>query len=130
MNVAARLAGAITLFALTQTTITDSAAAQDIVRPGNLKFAHCVKEVAKDCGIAVEERTLPKGPDVRQTIHPGEIDVDATASEAAISDHAAGAPKSNRREASSSSPVPGSRHSCNRSPGLCQERPDTWSSAK
>ena len=67
------------------------------MRLGNLKFAHYgavsyVKEIAKDCGIVVEERVFPKGPDVMQAILAGEIDVGATASEAAISGRAGGAP--------------------------------------
>jgi NitT/TauT family transport system substrate-binding protein len=73
------------------------ASAEDAVRLGNLKFAHYgavsyVKEIAKDCGITVEERIFAKGPDVMQAILAGEIDVGATASEAAISGRAAGAP--------------------------------------
>src|SRR5690242_5947157 len=77
--------------------IPSAASAEDVVRLGNLKFAHYgavsyVKEIAKDCGIAVEERVFAKGPDVMQAILAGELDVGATASEAAISGRAAGAP--------------------------------------
>ncbi len=71
-------------------------AADEVVRLGNLKLAHFaaisyMKEM-KDCGIKIEERTFAKGPDVMQGILAGEIDVGATASEAAVSGRAAGAP--------------------------------------
>jgi NitT/TauT family transport system substrate-binding protein len=71
--------------------------AQDVVRLGNLKFAHYgavsyIKEIAPKCGIKVEERVFAKGLDVMQAIIAGELDVGATASEAAISGRASGAP--------------------------------------
>ncbi len=71
--------------------------AQEIVRLGNLKFAHYgaisyIKEIAPKCGIKVEENVFAKGPDVMQAILAGELDVGATASEAAISGRANGAP--------------------------------------
>ncbi|TFW10734.1 ABC transporter substrate-binding protein [Massilia arenosa] len=74
-----------------------SAQAQDVVRLGNLKFAHYgavsyIKEIAPKCGIKVEERIFPKGLDVMQAIIAGELDVGTTASEAAISGRAGGAP--------------------------------------
>lgn len=74
-----------------------SAQAEDVVRLGNLKFAHYgavsyIKEIAPKCGIKVEERVFAKGPDVMQAILAGELDVGATASEAAISGRANGAP--------------------------------------
>ena len=67
-----------------------SAQAQEVVRLGNLKFAHYgavsyMKEIAPKCGIKVEEKIFAKGPDVMQAIVAGELDVGATASEAAIS---------------------------------------------
>ena len=73
------------------------AQAQDVVRLGNLKFAHYgavsyIKEIAPKCGIKVEEKVFAKGLDVMQAIIAGELDVGATASEAAISGRAAGAP--------------------------------------
>ena len=72
-------------------------AAEDVVRLGSLKFAHCgaisyIKEIAPKCGIKVEERVFAKGPDVIQTILAGEIDVGATAFEGAIYARANGAP--------------------------------------
>jgi NitT/TauT family transport system substrate-binding protein len=73
------------------------AQAQDVVRLGNLKFAHFgavsyIKEIAPKCGIKVDEKVFAKGLDVMQAIIAGELDVGATASEAAISGRAAGAP--------------------------------------
>jgi NitT/TauT family transport system substrate-binding protein len=73
------------------------AQAQEVVRLGNLKFAHYgavsyIKEIAPKCGIKVEERVFAKGLDVMQGIIAGELDVGTTASEAAISGRASGAP--------------------------------------
>jgi NitT/TauT family transport system substrate-binding protein len=74
-----------------------TAYAEDVVRLGNLKFAHYgavsyIKEIAPKCGIRVEEHVFAKGPDVMQAILAGELDVGATASEGAISARANGAP--------------------------------------
>ena len=74
-----------------------TASAQEVVRLGNLKFAHYgavsyIKEIAPKCGIKVEERVFAKGLDVMQGIIAGELDVGTTASEAAISGRASGAP--------------------------------------
>ncbi|MYM98881.1 ABC transporter substrate-binding protein [Duganella vulcania] len=74
-----------------------AASAQEVVRLGNLKFAHYgavsyIKEIAPKCGIKVEERVFAKGLDVMQGIIAGELDVGTTASEAAISGRASGAP--------------------------------------
>jgi NitT/TauT family transport system substrate-binding protein len=71
--------------------------AQEVVRLGNLKLAHFgavsyIKEIAPRCGIRVEEKVFAKGLDVMQAIIAGELDVGATASEAAISGRAGGAP--------------------------------------
>lgn len=73
------------------------AQAQEVIRLGNLKFAHYgavsyIKEIAPQCGIRVEEKIFAKGPDVMQAIAAGELDVGATASEAAISARASGIP--------------------------------------
>ncbi|MFL6659734.1 MAG: ABC transporter substrate-binding protein [Massilia sp.] len=73
------------------------AQAQDVIRLGNLKFAHYgavsyIKEIAPKCGIKVDEKVFPKGLDVMQAIIAGELDVGTTASEAAISARANGAP--------------------------------------
>jgi NitT/TauT family transport system substrate-binding protein len=71
--------------------------AQEVVRLGNLKFAHYgavsyIKEIAPKCGIKVDEKVFAKGLDVMQAIIAGELDVGTTASEAAISGRAGGAP--------------------------------------
>ena len=73
------------------------ARAQDVVRLGNIKQTHFgavayIKEVAPTCGIKVEEHMFAKGLDVMQAIIAGELDAGATASEAAISGRAGGAP--------------------------------------
>lgn len=70
--------------------------AQDVVRLGNLKFAHFgavsyIKEIAPQCGIKVEEKNFAQGSDVMQAIIAGELDVGTTASEAAIAARAKGA---------------------------------------
>jgi NitT/TauT family transport system substrate-binding protein len=72
---------------------TSAAAADDVIRLGNLKLAHFaavsyIKEIAPKCGIKVEEKIFAKGLDVMQAIIAGELDVGATASEAAISGRA------------------------------------------
>lgn len=77
--------------------VAGSAQGQDVVRLGNLKFAHFgavsyIKEIAPQCGIKVEERVFAKGLDVMAAILAGELDVGATAAEAAIAGRAGGAP--------------------------------------
>lgn len=72
---------------------TPAAAADEVIRLGNLKLAHFaavsyIKEIAPKCGIKVEERTFAKGLDVMQAMIAGELDVGATASEAAIAGRA------------------------------------------
>ena len=69
----------------------------DVVRVGNLKLAHFgavsyMAEIAPSCGLKIDQRIFAKGLDIMQAIIAGEIDVGATASEAAISGRAAGAP--------------------------------------
>jgi NitT/TauT family transport system substrate-binding protein len=71
--------------------------ADEVIRLGNLKLAHFaavsyIKEIAPKCGIKVEERTFAKGLDIMQAMIAGEIDIGATASEAAISGRAKGVP--------------------------------------
>lgn len=77
--------------------VAGGAQAQEVVRLGNLKFAHYgavsyIKEIAPTCGIKVDEKVFAKGLDVMQAIIAGELDVGTTASEAAISGRAGGAP--------------------------------------
>ena len=74
-----------------------AAQAQDVVRLGNLKFAHFgavsyVKEIAPKCGVRVEERFFSNGGEIIAAMTAGELDVGASASDAAISGRAGGAP--------------------------------------
>lgn len=67
----------------------------DVVRLGNLKFAHygAVSYMKEACGkyhLKVEERMFPKGPDIMPAIVAGEIDIAALASDGAISGRANG----------------------------------------
>jgi len=76
---------------------TQAQAADDVIRLGNLKLAHFgaisyIKEIGPKCGIKVEESTFAKGLDIMQAIIAGELDVGASASEAAISGRAKGVP--------------------------------------
>ncbi|GAB7127537.1 ABC transporter substrate-binding protein [Silvimonas sp. JCM 19000] len=69
----------------------------DTIRLGNLKFAHYgaisyLKELAPKCGIKVEERMFAKGLDIMPAITAGEIDVAASAADAAIAGRASGVP--------------------------------------
>jgi NitT/TauT family transport system substrate-binding protein len=87
----------VVLAVLAGVVAAGGAQAQEVVRLGNLKFAHYgavsyIKEIAPKCGIKVEERMFAKGLDVMSAIISGELDVGATASEAAISGRAGGAP--------------------------------------
>jgi carbon monoxide dehydrogenase subunit G len=89
--------GLLACAAFTTFTSFSARAADDVIRLGNLKLAHFaaisyIKEIAPKCGIKVEESTFAKGLDVMQAIIAGELDVGATASEAAISGRAKGIP--------------------------------------
>ncbi len=69
----------------------------DVVRLGNLKFAHYgavsyMKEACAKYNLKVEERMFPKGPDIMPAIVAGEIDIAALASDGAISGRANGVP--------------------------------------
>ncbi len=69
----------------------------DVVRLGNLKFAHygAVSYMKEACGkynLKVEERMFAKGPDIMPAIVAGEIDIAALASDGAISGRANGVP--------------------------------------
>lgn len=74
-----------------------AAHAEDVVRLGNLKFAHYgavsyMKELCAKYDLKVEERMFPKGPDIMPAIVAGEIDIAALASDGAISGRANGVP--------------------------------------
>ena len=88
---AAALAGLSLALAL-----SSAVRAEDVVRLGNLKFAHYgavsyIKEIAPGCGLKVDEKVFAKGPDILHAMLAGELDVGATASEAAIAGRANGA---------------------------------------
>ena len=88
---------ALTLPALGLSLSASAAHAEDLVRLGNLKFAHYgavsyMKEVCGKYGVKVEERMFPKGPDIMPAIVAGEIDIAALASDGAISGRANGVP--------------------------------------
>jgi NitT/TauT family transport system substrate-binding protein len=74
-----------------------SLAAQDVVRLGNLKFAHYgavsyMKEIAPKYNLKIDERMFAKGIDINPAIVAGEIDASAAALDAAIAGRAAGVP--------------------------------------
>jgi len=71
------------------------ARAEDLVRLGNLKFAHYgavsyMKEIAPKFGLKIEERVFPKGLDIMPAVVAGEIDIAASALDAAIAGRASG----------------------------------------
>ncbi|MBI1752902.1 MAG: ABC transporter substrate-binding protein [Acidobacteria bacterium] len=74
-----------------------SLCAQDVVRLGNLKFAHYgavsyMKDLAPKYKLKIEERMFAKGIDINPAIVAGEIDASAAALDAAIAGRAAGVP--------------------------------------
>ncbi len=78
-------------------TLTAAQADDEVIRLGNLRFAHYgavsyVKEIAPKCGFKVEERFFAKGLDIMPAIIAGEVDVAASAADAAIAGRAAGVP--------------------------------------
>jgi NitT/TauT family transport system substrate-binding protein len=86
----------IAAFGLT-TPLAAQAQTPDVVRLGNLKFAHYgavsyMKESCAKYNLKVEERMFPKGPDIMPAIVAGEIDIAALASDGAISGRANGVP--------------------------------------
>ena len=71
--------------------------AQDVVRLGNLKFAHYgavsyMKELAPKYRLKIDERMFAKGIDINPAIVAGEIDASAAALDAAIAGRAMGVP--------------------------------------
>jgi NitT/TauT family transport system substrate-binding protein len=72
-------------------------AAPDVVRLGNLKFAHYgavsyMKEIAGKYNLVIEERVFPKGLDILPATIAGEIDIAASALDAAVAGRASGVP--------------------------------------
>jgi NitT/TauT family transport system substrate-binding protein len=73
------------------------ASAQDVVRLGNLKFAHYgavsfMKEHCGKFGLKVEESVFAKGIDIFPALIRGEVDIAASAADAAIANRAGGSP--------------------------------------
>ncbi|WP_371726703.1 ABC transporter substrate-binding protein [Bdellovibrio sp. NC01] len=86
--------GALPVLAL---TFSMQARAEDLVRVGNLKFAHYgavsyMQEICGKYGLKVQERVFAKGLDIMPAIIAGEIDVSASAADAAIAGRASGVP--------------------------------------
>jgi NitT/TauT family transport system substrate-binding protein len=88
-----RLAPALAALALL--AAAGAARAQEVVRLGNLKFAHYgavsyMKEHCKKFGLDVQETVFPKGIDIFPAIVKGEVDLAASAADAAIANRAGG----------------------------------------
>src|SRR5438105_2604629 len=74
-----------------------AAHAQDVVRLGNLKFAHYgaisyMKEIAPRYNLKIDERMFAKGIDILPAIVAGEVDAAASGADAAIAGRASGVP--------------------------------------
>ncbi|HEX9023569.1 MAG TPA: ABC transporter substrate-binding protein [Geobacteraceae bacterium] len=85
------------LVVLTVLWCVSVASAADLVRVGNLKFAHYgavsyMKEIAPKYNLKIEERMFPKGIDIVPAIIAGEIDVAASAADGAVAARASGVP--------------------------------------
>jgi NitT/TauT family transport system substrate-binding protein len=77
--------------------VVSPALSADLVRLGNLKFAHYgavsyMKEIAPKYNLRIEERVFPKGIDIMPAIIAGEIDVAASAIDGSIAARASGIP--------------------------------------
>ncbi len=91
------LAAAVTALCASALLAAAPARAEDVVRLGNLKFAHYgavsyMKELCAKYDLKVEDRMFPKGPDIMPAIVAGEVDIAALASDGAISGRANGVP--------------------------------------
>src|ERR1700748_698164 len=87
----------LVLAALLPMLAAGGARAEDVVRLGNLKFAHYgavsyMKEIAPKYNLKIEERMFAKGVDILPAIVAGEIDAAASAADAAIAGRASGVP--------------------------------------
>ena len=88
-----RLLSALALVAAT--SLPAAARSQEVVRLGNLKFAHygaisSMKEACRKYGLDVQETVFPKGIDIFPALVKGEVDLAASAADAAIANRAAG----------------------------------------
>jgi len=85
------------LLACTLSLTLSAQAAPDVVRLGNLKFAHYgavsyMKEIASKYNLVIEERVFAKGLDILPATIAGEIDIAASALDAAVAGRASGVP--------------------------------------
>jgi NitT/TauT family transport system substrate-binding protein len=83
----------ILLVCLSFISFAAQAATPDVVRLGNLKFAHYgavsyMKEIAPKYNLKIEERVFAKGLDILPAIIAGEIDIAASALDAAVAGRA------------------------------------------
>ncbi|WP_336490340.1 ABC transporter substrate-binding protein [Methylobacterium nigriterrae] len=75
--------------ALLALAVTTSARAEDLVRLGNLKFAHYgaisyMKEIAPKYGLKIDERVFPKGADIYPAMAVDQIDISASGGDGAV----------------------------------------------
>jgi NitT/TauT family transport system substrate-binding protein len=75
--------------------LVGAAQANEVVRLGNLKFAHYgavsyMTEYCKKYGLDVQETVFPKGIDIFPAIVKGEVDIAASAADAAIANRSGG----------------------------------------
>jgi NitT/TauT family transport system substrate-binding protein len=80
---------------MTALLLAGPASAQDVVRLGNLKFAHygAISYMQEHCtkyGLTVKELVFPKGIDIFPAIVKGEVDIAASAADAAIANRSGG----------------------------------------
>ena len=92
-----RIALAAALAASLRLVATRAEAAPDVVKLGNLKFAHYgavsyMKEHCGKFGLDVQEIVFPKGIDIFPAIIRGEVDIAASAADAAVANRAGGGP--------------------------------------
>ncbi len=85
------------LLACTLFVTLGAQAAPDVVRLGNLKFAHYgavsyMKELAPKYNLKIEERVFAKGLDILPATIAGEIDIAASALDAAVAGRSSGVP--------------------------------------
>jgi len=85
------------VLAIAALSFSSAAHAQDVVRLGNLKFAHYgaisyMKELAPKYNLKIDERFFAKGIDITPALIAGQIDIAASAVDAAIAARAQGVP--------------------------------------
>ncbi|MBS0660234.1 MAG: ABC transporter substrate-binding protein [Verrucomicrobia bacterium] len=85
------------LLAASLLALASTVSAQDVIRLGNLKFAHYgavsyMKELGPKYNLKIEERMFAKGVDIIPALQAGEVDLSASAADGAIAGRAAGTP--------------------------------------